>query len=146
MADGDWLQGTLMGLLIAIGNVIVYNLAYVIAGKAGFHYKDRRDRFYVVLYTVAVFINTCLDLGVVCVMASGSQLDESFKSGDSNQGPPSYRHALYVQLLGYLYPGTLLIPFMLEPIVTVLVPYLLGLGLVRSKPKVFKRVRDAEEM
>ena len=31
---------------------------------------------------------------------------------------PSLQNALYVQLLAYLFPGTLLIPFMLEPLFT----------------------------
>merc|ERR1711871_1005149 len=100
-------------------------LAQYIAGLAGFHFKDRRDRFYVVLYTVAVFINTLLDMWMVTILAMGFQLNQGFKSlervsrtSGSVNSSPNLQNALYVQLMAYLYPGTLLLPFLIEPVVT----------------------------
>lgn len=145
MADGDWLQGTLMGLLIAIGNVVVYNLAYMIAGKAGFHFKDRRDKFYVILYTVAVFINTCLDMYTLWMLAYVKfDRKRGASTGDINSSI-QLRYHLFKELMGYLYPGTLLFPFLLEPLGTTILPYYLSKWLIRSRPDAFHMARAAEE-
>merc|ERR1719161_1096253 len=101
MADGDALQSMLMGFLIAIGNVVVYNLAFMIASKAGFHFKDKRDRFYVILYTVAVFINTCLDMYTLWMLAYVKFERKSSSSGEINRSS-QLRHQLFEELMGYL--------------------------------------------
>merc|ERR1719265_1115963 len=106
MNEGSFVQSTLLGLLIALGNFGIYMMAQVVASKAGFHYKDRQDRFYVVLYTVAVFINTCLDLWVVTIVAAGYSFTAVDQMGTEEvlTGSLAYRRTLYVQLLSYLYP------------------------------------------
>lgn len=147
MNEGSFVQSTLLGLLIAAGNFGLYTMAQVVASKAGFHYKDRQDRFYVVLYTIAVFINTCLDLWVVTVIARGYSLEsaDQMTPDEVLSGSMAYRHSLYVQLLSYLYPGTLIIPFLLEPVVALVFPYYIAKCLVRSRPDIFRKVRDAED-
>eukprot|EP00746_Dinoflagellata_sp_MGD_P066780 gnl/MRDRNA2_/MRDRNA2_27622_c0_seq1.p1 gnl/MRDRNA2_/MRDRNA2_27622_c0~~gnl/MRDRNA2_/MRDRNA2_27622_c0_seq1.p1 ORF type:complete len:1095 (+),score=104.16 gnl/MRDRNA2_/MRDRNA2_27622_c0_seq1:266-3286(+) len=147
MNEGSFVQSTLLGLLIAAGNFGLYTMAQIVASRAGFHYKDRQDRFYVVLYTVAVFINTCLDLWVVTVVARGYSLMSATQMGPDRvlSSSLSYRHSLYVQLLSYLYPGTLFIPFLLEPMVALVLPFYLGKWLVRSRPDIFRKLRDAED-
>eukprot|EP00746_Dinoflagellata_sp_MGD_P022735 gnl/MRDRNA2_/MRDRNA2_153227_c0_seq1.p1 gnl/MRDRNA2_/MRDRNA2_153227_c0~~gnl/MRDRNA2_/MRDRNA2_153227_c0_seq1.p1 ORF type:complete len:298 (-),score=30.29 gnl/MRDRNA2_/MRDRNA2_153227_c0_seq1:58-924(-) len=57
----------------------------------------------------------------------------------------AYRHSLYVQLLGYLYPGTLFIPFLVEPVVMLVFPYYIGKWLVRSRPDIFRKLQRAED-
>jgi hypothetical protein len=92
-------------------------------------------------------MNTCLDLWVVTVVAHGYSFSAVDKMApkDVLSGSLAYRRALYVQLLSYLYPGTLFIPFVVEPIVALVFPYYMGKWLVRSRPDIFKRVRVAED-
>lgn len=144
MEDGGSLQGILMGMLIAVGNVVVYNLAYLIASKAGFHFKDRRDNFYVVLYTVAVFLNTCLDMYTVYMLAY-AKFDRNVASSDEINGSALLRQQLYMELMAYLYPGTLLFPFLFEPLGSTVLPYYLSKWLIRSRSDIFVMARTAED-
>merc|ERR1719160_8368 len=146
-----FLQGTLLGFVITLGNQLVYQASAAIAEWAGFRYKDRRDKFYVCLYTFAVFVNTCFDLWTTVLLAYG--YDDAFEAEAVEQHAllspgalarrEDLQHALYVQLLAYLWPATLLLPFMAEPVLLWLFPYYLSLWLVRSHTEV--GTRDAEK-
>merc|ERR1719159_855768 len=97
-----------------------------------FKNMDHCQTFNVILYTAAVFINTVIDMWLVVYMAHGFQ-QGSGGDPEAVVRNPSMQHALFIQLIGYLYPGTLLLPFLLEPIVINIAPYFLGLWLVRSR-------------
>jgi len=154
---GDMIQGTLLGLLITVCNQIIYQLIGVISEMCGFQRYSKKLNFYVVSYTFAVLFNTCLDLWTVMLLAQGmseeevvGELADSAKStmGDANAVPrdiltaksiaehPGVQRSVYTQLLLYLFPGCLLIPFLLEPLVTNFLTYWLPLWLVRSRKEV----------
>lgn len=145
-------QGILLGLVISLGNQVVYQASSSIAEWAGFKYADRRDRFYVCLYTFAVLINTILDLWTTVVLAYGYSTQDPAATAEKHEilSPGALvrrvdvQHALYVQLFAYLWPATLLIPFLVEPIMTWCLPYYLMLWLVRSRRDV--GIRDAEQL
>jgi hypothetical protein len=94
------------------------------------------------LYTAAVAINTVLDMWLVTVMGVGWQRDAA---SDPNAlvRNPSVQHAIFSQLIFYLWPCTLLLPFMLEPVVLNIAPYFLAKWLVRARPNCSKL--EAEE-
>jgi len=151
MSQGSAVQGLLLGIVIALGNQIIYFLCQFLFQNIGYKWKGTRDRAYVISYTLAIFFNTCLDLWMVLHLAYGYQSDQALKLASSSgvlgtkalSRHPSLQNALYVQLLAYLFPGTLLIPFMLEPLFTYLMPYFLGLWLIRSRADVHEQ--DAED-
>jgi len=139
-SQGNFWQNTLLGLLISIGNQIVYYACADVAEKARFRGMDNRMKFSVVLYTLAVFINTIIDMLMTIIMAFGYQHD---LEADSMIRNPSMQESLYVQLVGYLYPGTLLIPYFIEPIAMAIAPFYLGKWLIRSRGPGLSR-EDAE--
>lgn len=151
MSLGGGLQATLLGFLITAGNQVVYFVILTLTARCGFHERTLQDRFYLVLYTIAVFLNTVLDLWTVLMLARGYQLDTVFVEQQDRpaimlraEKEPTMQESLSLQLFSYLFPGTLLLPFLLEPLVQSVVPYLLGSWVVRSRPDV--RVEQAEEI
>jgi len=48
------------------------------------------------------------------------------------------QHALFVQLVAYIYPGTILLPFLVEPFASCVAPLYLFSWLIRSRPDVTK--------
>lgn len=129
------LQSTLLGLVITMGNQIVYAVCASTAENCKFTSRDDRDTMNVVLYTFAVTINTIFDLVLVAVMANGWAQDTGMDE-EALIRNPSMQHALFTQLIGYIYPGTILLPFLIEPVATVVAPYYLFSWLIRSHPEV----------
>jgi len=117
------LQGTFLGLIITAGNQAVYQVISVVSDNAGFHYSTMTDNFNLTLYCIAVLINTALDLFTVVLLANGERLDASFheQAGSMRFASvaklPSVEQAFSSQLFAYLFPGTILGPFLLEPII-----------------------------
>jgi len=142
MSQGDASVGMVVGLLITVGNQIVYAACGAISENAKFTCRDMRDTYYTALYTGAVFLNTILDIWLVSIMAFGWQRDAA-ADPDAVVRNPSLQHAIFDQLIIYLWPCTLLLPFLLEPIVLNVAPYFLAKWLVRSRPACSKM--DAEE-
>jgi len=145
MSQGSPMSGTLLGLLITVCNQIIYLVILVVAQSCGWKNRDRQMRFYVVQYTLAVFFNTCLDLATVMILAQGFTTDmalqyeiaeDSTMSAKAVAESPSIQKALYVQLLAYIFPSCLLLPFLCEPIALTFLPYIMGTRLVRSRPEV----------
>jgi hypothetical protein len=142
MSQGEGHIGMVVGLLITVGNQIVYAACGVISENAKYACRDMRDSYYTGLYTGAVLVNTILDIWLVSIMASGWQRDAA---ADPNAivRNPSIQHALFDQFIFYLWPCTLLLPFLLEPLVLNVGPYYLASWLVRSRPACSKQ--EAEE-
>jgi len=106
-----------------------------------------------VYYLVACVLNVVADLIVTGVLsykamvaigvhtADGSLLSSVTKIQDIVESYPMQK-TLGSMLFAYVYPGTFLLPFMAEPLGTIVAPYLLGKFLLRSHPEYQKR--DAE--
>jgi len=71
-------------------------------------------------------------------MATGWQKDVA-NDPDAMVRNPSLQHAVYAQLIYYLWPGTLLLPFLVEPLALNVCPYFLAKWLVRSRPDCSKQ-------
>lgn len=139
---GDPLTNTFLGLLTVPGNQLVYYMCGQIVAMSGFQSQDQAHAMNVCLYTFAVFVNIVIDLGLLLVMAHGYQQDSGVDASAAIHNP-SLQHALFVQMVGYLYPGTLLAPYLLEPLTMNVGPYFLGKWLVRSAIKISRH--DAEQ-
>jgi hypothetical protein len=151
MSQGGMLSGLLLGMLITVCNQIIYMVIGTVADRCGWTNMDSKDCFYCVKYTLAVFFNTCLDLGTVLILAQGYSVDMAMKTqiaNDSTMSPkaiaesPNMQKALYVQLVAYIFPSCTLLPFLIEPLGTAVLPFAVGKALVRSRREV--TVQDAE--
>merc|ERR1719454_614580 len=112
MSQGGFLSGFLLGMLIVVCNNIIYTLIGKVADKCGWTDNDSKDCFYCVKYTVAVFFNTCIDLGTVLILAQGYSVEMAQKmqiAADSTMSPkavaesPDMQRALYVKLVEYIF-------------------------------------------
>lgn len=152
MTQGSFFTGTVLGLLITVCNQILYQLAMFFAQSCGWTNKGREMRYYVLQYTLAVLLNTIVDLWTVVILSRGYAIDEAIQyqkatdhamSAKALAEQPSLQQALYVQLLSYIYPSCLLLPFLIEPLATTTFPYLLGTKLVGSHHEC--SIQQAEE-
>eukprot|EP00443_Scrippsiella_acuminata_P000669 CAMPEP_0115171142 /NCGR_PEP_ID=MMETSP0270-20121206/2152_1 /TAXON_ID=71861 /ORGANISM="Scrippsiella trochoidea, Strain CCMP3099" /LENGTH=1013 /DNA_ID=CAMNT_0002583903 /DNA_START=15 /DNA_END=3056 /DNA_ORIENTATION=+ len=131
------IQTTVLGLLITVGNQMVYTACGSIARRCRFTTTDSRDKLSVSLYTFAVSLNIFLDLALLTYMAHGFQQDSGMDE-EALVRNPSMQHALFVQLVAYIYPGTILLPFLLEPLAMCFVNFYIFSWLIRSRPDVTK--------
>jgi len=141
-SQGEVHIGLMVGLLVTMGNQIVYAACGAVASNVKFTCRDDRDTFYTGMYTFAVLTNTVLDLWLISIMARGWMADMALDP-EALVRVPSMQHAMFAQLALYLWPGCLLIPFVLEPLVLNVCPYFVAKWLVRSRPSCSKL--EAEE-
>jgi len=129
------LESTVLGLLITVGNQLVYAACTSIATGSRFLTTDSRDKMAVVLYTFAVSLNTVLDVGLITLLAHRFQQSSGMDEAAFIRNP-STQHALFVQLTSYIFPGTILLPYLVEPVTTCIAPFFLFTRLIRSRPDV----------
>lgn len=151
LSQASFLSGFLLGMLIVGCNQVIYILIGLVADKCGWTSLDSKDCFYCVKYTLAVFFNTCIDLGTVLIMAQGYSVEMAQKmqiAADSTMSPkavaesPDMQRALYVKLVEYIFPSCTLIPFLIEPVGTAVLPFFVARALIRSRKEV--TIQDAE--
>lgn len=152
MTQGGFLSGLLLGMLITVCNQCIYFIIASVADRCGWTNSDSKDTFYCVKYTLAVFFNTCIDLGTVLILAQGYSVDMAMQMKIANDSTmsskaiaegPNIQKALYVQLVAYIFPSCTLLPFLIEPFATTVMPYYIGRALVRTRQEV--SMQDAEE-
>jgi len=150
--EGELEQGLLLSLLITLDNQIIYAIIQIIVDRIGFNFKSDRDVFHVIFYTFAVFVNVMVDMWTVLILTRGYSMVEAASlqlSSDTVLSPkaiaehPALQRELFNQILAYLYPGTLLLPFLLEPLMVALLPYHISKWLIRSRTDI--TVPEAEE-
>jgi len=137
--------GYLFMLLVILGNQIMYTASDLLASNIGFHQEDARQSAYVIMYVAACTVNVVLDF--VCLARTSYRemvnLGIRTDSGTEirllenwNEIFEAYamQRDIGLRLYAYAWPSTFLIPFVLEGVLTNLVPYLFQRNLVRSKP------------
>jgi hypothetical protein len=144
MTQGGLGQGTILGLLVTVCNAIIYCVIGKVTDGIGFNTVGRHQRFYVVCYTFAVFINTVIDLGVVMLLAQGFTMDQAMQTGipdDSTMSTkamvesPSLQRSIYIQYVAYIFPSCLLLPYLIEPVVNYIL-FILTTWVIRSREDV----------
>jgi hypothetical protein len=145
MSQGSFLSNFTLSLLISACNAMIYNIIGAITDRCSWTNGDSKDCFYCVKYTLAVFFNTCLDLGTVLILAQGFSIDEAIKQQIAEDATmstkavaesPNMQRAIYEQLVAYIFPSCTLVPFLIEPFATTFGPFLVGTWLVRSRKEV----------
>merc|ERR1719436_798737 len=140
-------------MIVVGGNATMYVICDIIGEKMGFKYKDSKQTAYMILYLVACMINVVLDMYVsyqrVLKIAWGLDFRNYFgvRLTDIHSFTELFetyamQRLLAIEAYCYAFPSTFLVPFVLEPIVTILVPYQLGKLIVRTHKEV--RGADAE--
>jgi hypothetical protein len=125
----------------------MYEICGRVSDMVGFHYRDNREACYMILYTIACTFNVLLDLVTTYYMVFeiskglGFRTYDGEKLSDIDEFPDQFETYSMQRLLGentydYAFPSTMLIPFLIEPFVTIYVPLKLGILIVRSHPEI----------
>mmetsp|Transcript_71106 Transcript_71106/g.186470 ORF Transcript_71106/g.186470 Transcript_71106/m.186470 type:complete len:953 (-) Transcript_71106:195-3053(-) len=148
------LVGFSFSMIVVIGNAIMYEVCARISDGVGFRFKDDREACYMILYTIACMFNVALDFATTYytsyLVMTGlgfrtyfgqrlSDIDTFTKQFETY----AMQRALAENCKAYAFPSTFLIPFLIEPIVTITLPLAIGRMIVRSHPEL--QGRAAEE-
>jgi len=129
----EFFQMSLLTVPIILGNQVMYQVCDSLADRIRCETRGLRDLGYVVMYTVFITFQTVLDIGICISIAYGHHTEDSWKLAQASGvlGPkavaqnPSIRELLYLELVAYLYPVTLGVCYLLEPIFLGVLPYFL---------------------
>eukprot|EP00933_Yihiella_yeosuensis_P080169 TRINITY_DN93579_c0_g1_i1.p1 TRINITY_DN93579_c0_g1~~TRINITY_DN93579_c0_g1_i1.p1 ORF type:complete len:1101 (+),score=166.08 TRINITY_DN93579_c0_g1_i1:103-3405(+) len=132
----------ILSFIVVGGNQMMYVASDAVARRVGFKQEDHQQAMYVVLYFFAVLMNIGVDIWICAGMAQrkieafhntdffGLELSKMASVEELLKAYPMQRR-LGQELFTYSFPATFLIPFMLEPIFSVWVPYLVAVFNVR---------------
>lgn len=147
------IYGIAFSMVVVVGNAIMYEVCARVSDFVGFRFKDDREGCYMILYTIACTFNILLDMATTYYMALMIMTGLDFRTHDGRRIDEinSYaktfetyamQRSLAENLYDYAFPSTYLIPFLLEPIVTVWLPLRLGELIVRTHPEMVGRAAE----
>eukprot|EP00916_Digyalum_oweni_P023475 GHVL01038932.1.p1 GENE.GHVL01038932.1~~GHVL01038932.1.p1 ORF type:complete len:520 (+),score=78.14 GHVL01038932.1:113-1672(+) len=126
--DVGIVEDTILGVLIALGNACMGEVVERVTRSAKFHQKNYKDVTIFVVNYIAVEINTVLDVMIALVAARGEMVAlGGLKALSRNETSPGMEAAQADQIFHLLVPGTLIVPYLILPIVIYIVPYFMGL-------------------
>lgn len=140
-------------MVVVGGNAIMYEICARVSDFVGFKYRDDRESCYILLYTLACMFNVCLDMVVTFLIAweimkglgfrtyHGDKLEEV---GHFTAQVETYamQRMLAENTFAYSFPATFLIPFLIEPFITIYFPLKAGEFLVRTHPMITGRTTE----
>lgn len=147
-------EGLLFSMLVVAGNQIMYQICAAISDGAGFRFRDSAEALYVALYVLAVVLSVIFDMSVEFYLGYHSMADAGVKTADGRalsemnhwqeifESYPMQK-VLGKRLFDYCFPATFTIPFLVEPIGTIVAPFTIQRWLLRTHPEV--RGRNAEK-
>ncbi len=147
------IYGLSFSLVVVVGNNIMYQVCSDVSDSIKFQTKDKRESCYMVLYTIACTLNVLLDFWTTYFTASVIMEELGFRTyfGVRLREVTSFterfetyamQRTLAENVFNYAFPSTYLLPFIIEPFATVLLPLQLGKSIVQSHPVI--QGQDAE--
>jgi hypothetical protein len=133
-------------MVVVAGNAIMYVVCSEVADMQRFGVVGDRETCYLLLYTFACVFNVVLDLYIAYRVAYRMMVGVGMKT---YYGTPLEEVDTFIErfetyamqrelgstLADYAFPSTFLIPFLIEPIVTIMIPYQLMVWFVRTHPE-----------
>lgn len=145
---------TMFGFVIIGGNVFMYAVCSEVADRLNFKLQGSREMCYMLLYFFACLFNVLCDMVMTYQLAFKQQVGMGVKTHDGiplHEVPSvqdrfetyAMQKSLGQLLLDYSYPATFLIPFIVEPVATIIAPYYLMSQIVRTHPEIVSHAADA---
>merc|ERR1719230_1177393 len=139
--------GIIFTMVVVGGNATMYIICDLVAENVQFRYKDTKQVVYVLMYLFACTVNVLLDMVVTYFTARKIMIGLDFRTYDGRllsdidsftEQFETYamQRSLAENTYAYAFPSTFLIPFLIEPNITVLVPYQLGRLIIRTHREV----------
>jgi len=140
----DFLYNQLFGILVVLGNQVMYAASDTLASHIGFKQEDARQSAYVIMYVVACTVNVVMDFAFLAktsyrqMIARGVRTDagKEIRLLDNwNEIFEAYamQREIGSRMASYAWPWTFFVPFVVEGLLSNLMPYILQVNLVRSK-------------
>lgn len=140
------IESLTFSMVVVAGNAIMYLVCSEVAERQRFGVLGDRETCYLLLYTFACVFNVVLDLYIAYRVAYRMMVGVGMKTyyGTPLEDVDSFaeRFETYAMqrelgstLMDYAFPSTFLIPFLIEPIVTIMLPYQLMVFFVRTHPE-----------
>lgn len=139
------MSSLVFSMLVVVGNQLMYFLCSRVARSAGYKYNETEQMTYIVLYMSACMLNVLLDMIVtyyttymtlvLTVTTFDGRKLETLSLVEIFDSYPMQK-ALGGVLFWYAFPSCFLAPFMIEPVLTIIVPTHISELLVRSHPNV----------
>jgi hypothetical protein len=135
--------GIIFTMVVVGGNATMYIICDLVAESVQFRYKDTKQVVYVLMYLFACTVNVLLDMVVTYFTALKIMVGLDFRTYDGrllseiNSFTEQFetyamQRSLAENTYAYAFPSTFLIPFLLEPFVTIIVPLHVGRLIVRT--------------
>jgi len=134
-------------MVVVAGNAIMYEVCARVSDYVGFKFKGDRESCYMILYTISCMFNVLLDMVTTYYMAweimkglgfrtyHGTKLEDVTNPQEKFESYAMQR-MLAENTFAYSFPSTFLIPFLLEPFITIYFPLKAGQLLVSRHPKI----------
>merc|ERR1740130_2047331 len=134
-------------MVVVGGNATMYVVCDICCDVIGFRYKDTKQVVYMLFYLVACMINVLLDMVVTYYTALKIMVGLDFRTYDGTRIADidsftvqfetyAMQRSLAENTYRYAFPSTFLVPFLLEPFITVLIPYQIGKLIIRTHREV----------
>jgi len=147
------IYGIAFSMVVVVGNQIMYEVCARVSDFVGFRFSDTRAVCYMILFTVACLWNVLVDMVTTYYVAEQIMMELGFRTYQGkllNEVPTfterfetyAMQRTLAENTFSYAFPSTFLVPFLLEPVATVLGPLIVGIYIVGSHPEI--RGREAE--
>jgi hypothetical protein len=139
--------GLIFTMVVVGGNATMYVICDLVAENVQFRYKDTKQVVYVLMYLFACTVNVLLDMVVTYFTARKVMIGLDFRTYDGRlladiqsftEQFETYamQRTLAENTYAYAFPSTFLIPFLLEPFVTIIVPLHVGRLIVRTHKEI----------
>merc|ERR1740138_1200114 len=134
-------------MVVVGGNATMYVVCDICCDVIGFRYKDTKQVCYMLFYLFACMFNVLLDMVVTYYTAYKIMVGLDFRTYDGKRLSDietfteqfetyAMQRSLAENTYRYAFPSTFLVPFILKPIVTILVPYQIGILIIRTHTEV----------
>jgi len=134
-------------IVVCGGNATMYVVCDVCCDMIGFKYKDTKQMTYMLMYLGACMINVFLDMIVTYYTAMKIMVGQDFRTyhgerlADITVFTEQFETYAMQRSLGgntyaYAWPSTFFLCFVLEPFVTIMIPYYIGKAVIRSHKEI----------
>jgi len=145
--EPDFVASFTFGMVVVAGNALMYVVCGEVADRIHFQYIDSRELCYMGLYLFACVFNVALDMICAYYVAYYAMVGVDMKTyrGIPLQEVESFterfetfamQRELGHTLLSYTMPFTTLVPFLVEPFITIYLPWKIMVAIVRTKPEI----------
>jgi len=144
--EPGFMESMSFSMLVVAGNAAMYLICAEVADFIGFESVDDREVCYMLLYNFACVFNVVLDIAITYVVAFEMMKGQDMRTyhGIHLKDVDSFKERVETyavqremgqSLWAYSFPSTFLIPFLIEPVITIYLPYKLTSWVVRSNTK-----------